>query len=325
MEFSKDLLRIDADKTADELAAQIKRQIHQDLKRGGAVVGISGGIDSSVVAALCAKALGPDRVLGVIMPEKESASESRRLAEELAAQLGITHLVNNIAPVLEGYGCYKMRNEAIRRVFPDFQDNWTVKITIGSKLLEREGFNYFNLAVEAPDGQTMTKRMPPAEYLQVVAASNLKQRTRMSQLYYHAERLNYAVAGTGNKDEHELGFFVKYGDGGADLKPIAHLFKLQVFQLAEALPVPKEIVKRIPTTDTYSAEVTQTEFFFGIDFDLLDPIWYGMENKFAPAAIAKGLGLTVDQVERVIKDIQQKKRSTNYLRMEPLEISPAKK
>jgi NAD+ synthase len=200
-----------------------------------------------------------------------------------------------------------------------------VKITIGSKLLEREGFNYFNLAVEAPDGQTMTKRMPPAEYLQVVAASNLKQRTRMSQLYYHAERLNYAVAGTGNKDEHELGFFVKYGDGGADLKPIAHLFKLQVFQLAEALPVPKEIVKRIPTTDTYSAEVTQTEFFFGIDFDLLDPIWYGMENKFAPAAIAKGLGLTVDQVERVIKDIQQKKRSTNYLRMEPLEISPAKK
>jgi len=199
-----------------------------------------------------------------------------------------------------------------------------MKITIGSKLLEREGFNYFNLVVETPDGRSLSKRMPQAEYLQVVAASNLKQRTRMSQLYYHAERLNYAVVGTGNKDEHELGFFVKYGDGGADLKPIAHLFKLQVFQLATVLPVPKEIQNRIPTTDTYSAEVPQTEFFFGVDFDILDPVWYGMENNYAPADIAKGLGLTVDQVERVMKDIQQKKRSTNYLRMEPLEIGPVK-
>jgi NAD+ synthase len=324
MEFSKNLLRIDAEKTAADLAAVIKRQIHQDLKRSGAVVGISGGIDSSVVAALCAKALGPDKVLGVMLPEKESASESKTLGEKLATQLGIHHMVNNIAAPLEGYGCYKMRNEAIRRVFPEFQDSWPMKITIGSKLLEREGFNYFNLVVETPDGRSLSKRMPQAEYLQVVAASNLKQRTRMSQLYYHAERLNYAVVGTGNKDEHELGFFVKYGDGGADLKPIAHLFKLQVFQLATVLPVPKEIQNRIPTTDTYSAEVPQTEFFFGVDFDILDPVWYGMENNYAPADIAKGLGLTVDQVERVMKDIQQKKRSTNYLRMEPLEIGPVK-
>jgi len=166
MEFSKNLLRIDAEKTAADLAAVIKRQIHQDLKRSGAVVGISGGIDSSVVAALCAKALGPDKVLGVMLPEKESASESKTLGEKLATQLGIHHMVNNIAAPLEGYGCYKMRNEAIRRVFPEFQDSWPMKITIGSKLLEREGFNYFNLVVETPDGRSLSKRMPQAEYLQ---------------------------------------------------------------------------------------------------------------------------------------------------------------
>lgn len=320
MEFSKDLLRLDAAKTIDDLAGQIRKQVLQVLKRNGVVVGISGGIDSSVVAALSVKALGPERVFGVMLPETESNSDSETLAAKLAKSLGIKTTLSNISGALEGFGCYRHRNEAIKKIFPEFQDNWTVKITIGSKPLEREAFNYFNVTVESPTGVSMTKRMPPAEYLQVVAASNFKQRSRMTTLYYHGERLNYAVAGTGNKDEHELGFFVKYGDGGADFKPIAHLFKLQVYQLAEILPIPKEIVSRIPTTDTYSAEVTQTEFFYGVPFDILDPVWYGMEQNIPAETMAKGLKLTVEQVERVIKDIQQKKRGTNYLRMEPLEI-----
>jgi NAD+ synthase len=100
------------------------------------------------------------------------------------------------------------------------------------------------------------------EYLQIVAASNLKQRTRMSTLYYHAEMRNYAVIGTANKNEHDQGFFVKYGDGGVDIQPIAHLFKTQVYQLARYLGVPEEIQQRPPTTDTYSASCTQEEFSF---------------------------------------------------------------
>jgi NAD+ synthase len=185
--------------------------------------------------------------------------------------------------------------------------------------LEKDSLNYFKVTVESPDGAVRSKRMPLKEYLQIVAASNFKQRARMAMLYYHAERLNRAVVGTGNKDEHSLGFFVKYGDGGTDTKPIAHLFKLQVFQLAEVLPIPGEIRRRTPTTDTYSAEVTQTEFFFGVDFDLLDLIWHGLDNDVPAEAIAEQLNLTPEQVMRVYKDIRQKQRSTNYLRMPPLE------
>lgn len=321
MKFDKDILKLDAEKTIEEIVAKIKKQIRQDLKKTGAVLGISGGIDSSVCAALCAKALGPENVLGVMLPEKESSPDSRNLAQELADGLGIKSMVNNIAPALEGFGCYDMRDEAIKRVFPEYSpETHTNKITIGSNPLEKAALNFFNVVIEDKEGNVQSKRLPRNEYLQIVAASNLKQRTRMTHLYYHAERLNYAVVGTGQKDEHELGFFVKYGDGGADLKPIAHLYKLQVFQIGASLPIPKDILTRIPTTDTYSSEVTQTEFFYGSPFEILDPCWYALENNIPIEDVAKGLDLTIEQVERVQKDIQQKIRGTNYLRREPMHI-----
>lgn len=159
------------------------------------------------------------------------------------------------------------------------------------------------------------------EYLQIVAATNFKQRTRMSMLYYHAERLNYAVMGTGNKNEHDEGFFVKWGDGGADVKPIAHLFKSQVFQLAEYLGVPKEICERIPTTDTYTAECTQEEFFFRLPYQILDTVWYAMENGYSVEEVAREMDLSAEQVKRVWDDITRKIKATEYLRMHPLEIN----
>lgn len=319
MDFHKNILKIDTAKVTEELTELIRKQIRQELKREGAVVGISGGIDSTVVATLCTRALGPDKVLGVIMPETDSSPESRKLAENLARHLGIEFVVENITGALDGFKCYERRNEAIKQVFPDFKPEYKTKITIGSKPLEGDTLSYFKLTMEKPDGEEKSKRLPLKQYLQVVAASNFKQRTRMSTLYYHAERLNRAVAGTGNKDEHELGFFVKYGDGGADLKPIAHLFKMQVFQLAEYLKVPEDIRRRIPTTDTYSAEVTQTDFFFGVNFDILDPVWYALEHDIPADKVAGELNLSVDQVERIFRDIQQKKRNTTYLRLPPLE------
>ena len=140
----------------------------------------------------------------------------------------------------------------------------------------------------------------------------------MSMLYYHAESKNFAVVGTGNKNEHEQGFFVKYGDGGADVKPIAHLFKTQVFQLGEHLGMPDEIQNRIPTTDTYSAEQTQEEFFFRLPFDILDTIWFGWEKGVSAADIASALELKPEQVDNVIHDIKRKIAATEYLRMNPL-------
>jgi len=203
-------------------------------------------------------------------------------------------------------------------VFPEYSAGWKNKIVLPTNILEKDTFNYFNLTVESPKGEVFTKRMPLEAYLQVVAASNLKQRLRMTTLYYHAEKRNYAVVGTGNKDEHMQGFFVKYGDGGADLKPIAHLFKIQVYQVAEAIGVPVEIIKRTPTTDTYSFEVTQEEFFFGLDFYTMDMLWHAMENDVPPSEAAAVLGLTTEQAEKGYANIKRKVTATEYLRMTPL-------
>lgn len=319
MKFTKDSLKIDAEKVAEDLGDTIRRQIRRTCKKSGAVVGISGGIDSSVCAALCAKALGPKRVMGVMMPETDSSSESETLARELAGTFGFETIKEELSAGLAGLGCYERRDEAVRSVFPEFDDSYTSKITIPSNILEKDIYNFFQLTVQKKGEEPQTRRLPLEAYLQIVAASNLKQRLRMTTLYYHAERKNWAVVGTGNKDEHMQGFFVKYGDGGADLKPIAHLFKVQVYQLAEYLGVPKSIIGRTPTTDTYSAEVTQEEFFFGLDFYTMDMLWYAMEQKVPPAEAAEVLGLTVEQVERGYANIERKIVATEYLRAAPLE------
>lgn len=318
MTFTKDSLKIDAARVADELCQTMRNQIRRDLKKTGAVVGISGGIDSSVCAALAARALGPKRVVGIMMPETDSSPESESLARELAAAFGFETIKENISAGLAGLGCYQRRDEAVKSVFPEFDETYTSKITIPSNILEKESFNFFNLTIANKNGEK-TKRLPLEAYLQIVAASNLKQRLRMTTLYYHAEKRNWAVVGTGNKDEHMQGFFVKYGDGGADLKPIAHLFKIQVYQLAEYLGVPSGIIKRTPTTDTYSAEVTQEEFFFGLDFYTMDMLWYAMETGVPPAEAARVLNISAEQAEKGYANIQRKITATEYLRLAPLE------
>ena len=306
---------------AEQIAQFMRDRLRKDLHKTGAVVGISGGIDSSVCAALACKAVGPERVVGIMMPETDSSSTSERLARELGKKFGFETIKEEISGGLAGLGCYRRRDEAIRSVFPDYNDKWKNKITIPTNILEKDTFNYFNLTVENEKGEVFTRRMPLQAYLQVVAASNLKQRLRMTTLYYHAEKRNWAVIGTGNKDEHMQGFFVKYGDGGADIKPIAHLFKVQVYQLAEALGVPESIIHRTPTTDTYSFEVTQEEFFFGLDFYRMDMLWYALENDVPAEEAAGVLGLTVEQVRHGYANIGRKVTATEYLRMPPIEMA----
>ena len=318
MKFTKDSINIEPAKVFSEISSKLKEDVTKKLRKRGAVVGISGGIDSSVVLAICAKTFGADHVLGVMMPENDSNPDSLELAKKLSAKFNTKYVVENMTEALAGYGCYKRRDEAIKNVFPEFNNNYKAKITLPTNLMEKESLNVFQLTIIDPAGKIKSERLPLKEYLQIVAASNFKQRSRMSMLYYHAEARNYAVIGTGNKNEHEQGFFVKYGDGGADIKPIAHLFKTQVFQFAEYLEVPDEIRKRTPTTDTYSAEQTQEEFFFRVPFGILDRVWYGWEQNVPPNEIAKALELTEENVESIIHDTQRKIRTTEYLRMEPL-------
>ena len=296
----------------------LRRAVHQELRRQGAVVGISGGIDSSVVLALCARAFGPQRVVGVLLPEGESSPDSVVLAQKVAGQYGVQTVTEDITAALQGFGCYRRRDEAIARLFPEYGPGWKAKIVLPGNLLEEETLNIFYLTVTSPEGQEFNQRLPLREYYQVVAASNFKQRTRMAMLYYHAELRNYAVIGTANRDEHNLGFFVKYGDGGVDVSPIVHLFKTQVYQLAKYLDVPEEIQDRVPTTDTYSAGSTQEEFFFRVPFDVLDVVWSGYERGVSSEELAETLALSTEQVERVVADIVRKQRTTAYLRMPPI-------
>ena len=318
MNYTKDSIKIDPAKEVEKITSKLREDVTKKLKKRGAVVGISGGIDSSVVLALCAKAFGPDRVFGVMMPENDSNPDSLELAKKLSEKFNTKYVVENMTDALAGFGCYKRRDEAIKKVFPEFNSNYKAKITLPTNLMEKETLNVFQLTIITPDGKTKSERIPLKEYLQIVAASNFKQRSRMCMLYYHAEARNYAVIGTGNKNEHEQGFFVKYGDGGADIKPIAHLFKTQVFQLADHLEVPEEIRQRTPTTDTYSAEQTQEEFFYRVPFDILDRVWFGWEQGVPSKKIAQALELTEENVESIVHDTKRKIRTTEYLRMEPI-------
>jgi NAD+ synthase len=318
MKYSRDDILLDAKQETARLIEKLKDDVLHKLKKRGVVIGISGGIDSSVVLALCAKTFGPKHVLGIMMPETDSSPDSLDLAKLVADTYGVSYVIENMSPSLDGFKCYNRRDEAIKNVFPEYDKSYKAKIVLPSNLLEKETLNLFSMTIISPDGEETTKRLPIKEYLQIVAASNFKQRSRMCMLYYHAESRNYAVIGTGNKNEHEQGFFVKHGDGGTDVKPIVHLFKTQVYQIAAELDIPKIIQERIPTSDTYSAEQTQEEFFFRLPFDLLDRIWYAWEKGIAPEEIAKALDLKPDQVENVIHDIQRKIATTEYLRMNPI-------
>lgn len=315
--FTKSVLDIDAEVVANEIADALRAQVLGTLKKRGMVVGLSGGIDSSVVASLAVRAFGKEKVLGLFMPERDSSGDSLRLGKTLASSLGIEAIVEDIAPALEGAGCYARQVDAIQKVFPEYGEGYKCKITLPS-ILESDRLNVSQLTIETPTGEQKTQRMPVGAYLQLVAATNFKQRIRKMMEYYHADRLNYAVSGTPNRLEYDQGFFVKQGDGAADAKPIAHLYKTQVYALARHLGVPAEICARPPTTDTFSMAQSQEEFYFALPYDRMDLCLYAFNHNVPAAEVAASVSLTKEQVERVYRDIESKRRATKYLHARPL-------
>ncbi len=319
--FNKQMLDIDSAAESNRIVREM-RQTVKNLRRRGGVVGVSGGVDSAVVLALAVRAFGAKRVTAVALPEKDSEPESVELARCVADHYSVSLIVEDITEALQGLDCYWRRDEAIRRVFPQYDPHagYTAKLVLPQNLLEEDSLNLFSLAIVTPDGSEETQHLPLPEYLQIVAASNFKQRTRMAMLYYHAEYRNYAVIGTANKNEHDQGFFVKYGDGGVDMRPIGHLLKTQVYQLATYLDVPKPIRTRQPTTDTYSAHQSQEEFFFRMPFAVMDLLWIAQEQEVPMAEVAQVMDLTPEQVQRAFNDFSRKRRTTAYLRTPPVEF-----
>ena len=311
-----DLSRLPAG-TTERITDAIRREVLETLRRRGAVVAVSGGIDSSVVAAMCVRALGPERVMALMLPERDSSPAALRLATLLADHLGVDRVVEDIEPALTALGCYDRQLEAIRTVVPEYGDGWRCKLVLPS-LLDGDRLNLVSLTVQDPAGVETSHRMPRAAYLQMVAATNFKQRVRKTLEYYHADRLHHVVAGTPNRLEYDQGFFVKQGDGAADIKPIAHLYKTQVYALAAELGLPDEIQQRSPTTDTFSLPQSQEEFYFALPYQQMDRCLWAYERGLSAEDAAAHLGgLTAEQVERVYRDIEAKRRVARYLHHAP--------
>ncbi|MER9352061.1 NAD(+) synthase [Mesorhizobium sp. M0025] len=308
-------LAIDPAAETDRIVAALREQL-RGIRKRGLVLGLSGGIDSSVSAALAARAVGHQNVLCVLMPESDSDPESLRLGHLVADTFGVEAVVEDIGPTLRAMGCYERRDAFIRELVPDYGEGWASKIVIAN-VLEGEGYNISSLVVQDPQGKQTKLRMPVAVYLGIVAATNMKQRTRKQLEYYHADRLNFAVLGTPNRLEYDQGFFVKNGDGAADVKPIAHLYKTQVYALAAYLGIPEEIRNRPPTTDTYSLAQTQEEFYFSLPYDRMDLCLYGLNNGVSAEVVGQAAGLAASQIERVWADIAAKRKATRYLHLRP--------
>lgn len=316
MKFHKDILRIDCEKEVERICEFIREQM-LSMRRDGAVIGLSGGIDSALCAELCVRALGKEKVFGLILPEKESSPISKEFALKQARELGIKTETIDISPTLKGFGTYEKRDKVMREIFPEYDTHYRFKITLPPDLLSRDAFNFFTLTIDNGRGSVKSARLKKGTLNAIIAATDTKQRTRMMHLYYFAEKTNYFVCGTTNRSETIQGFFVKYGDGGVDIEPIAHLYKTQVYQLSEYTGVIGEILQRTPSPDTYSFEVSDEEFFFRIPYDKLDLLLYSWEKKVPIAEVCEVMNLTEDQVKRAFRDFSAKYNATRHLRRLP--------
>ncbi len=311
------LLNFDPKDEVDKICNRIKSLLMQPLKKRGLIIAISGGIDSSTCLALAAKAIGNKKILSLQMPERQSADETIGISKRLAEHFNVEAIHEDITPILESVNFYNRYDDAVRKVIPEYGKGWKSKITVPD-VTQHKGFTFFWVIAQNPEGEVFKKRLSLPAYLEIVAATNFKQRIRKMLEYYHADRLNYAVIGTPNRLEYDQGFFVKLGDGAADIKPIAHLYKTQVYSIAKFLGVPEEICNRRPTTDTYSLPQGQDEFYFSLPYEKMDICLFGKNNQIDIEKIANKINLSIEQVKLVLQDIDTKRSTTKYLHLAPI-------
>jgi NAD+ synthase len=319
MGFNRNILNLNPELETTRICGFIREQVSL-FKRDGVVIGLSGGVDSSLCSEMAVRALGADNVLGLILPEKESNPVSETYAAKQASKLGIKTITEDVTPTLTGFGTYRKRDSAIQEIFPDYQENYKIKIVLPEDILGRDGLNYYTLIVSDPQGNQSKIRLNIATLRRIVAATNTKQITRMMYLNYYAELRNYLVCGTTNHSEYIQGFFVKYGDGGVDLEPLVHLYKEQVYQLANFTGIIPEIINRTPSPDTFSYVVSDEEMYFRMPYQILDYLLYAWEHNIQVSEVSSGMNLSEEQVQRAWRDFKSKYQTTRLARLPSLSL-----
>jgi len=314
----RNFLEIDLASTVETITKRIREALAHDLRKRGLVVAVSGGIDSAACAALATRAVGPDKVLALLLPERDSSTTTQSLGQTVVSHLGVPHIRQDIAPILEALGCYRWRDDAIRTLVPEYRETWKSKIVLTRQ--SGAGYHFFNLIVQDDQGHQIERRLPHSQYLQIVAAMNFKQRVRKLIEYFHADRMNYAVVGTPNRLEYDQGFFVKNGDGAADIKPIAHLYKTQVYALARHMGLPPEVCQSVPTTDTYSLPQGQDEFYFGLPYEQMDAALWARDHGLSALDLASHLGVSEAHAQQIFREIESKRQVARYLHAHPVLI-----
>jgi NAD+ synthase len=317
MTFNLDVLKIDPAQELEKLSTFMVEQMNVVFRRKGVIVGLSGGIDSALIAAIAVHAMGKEKVVGLVLPETESNPISSEYAIKHAQTLGIEHRQIDITPTVDSVVSYQWRDAFMQKLIPEYQPGYKYNISLPTDLLERDTFSFYRLQLQMPDGEIKKKRLKLDDFHTITSFANIKIRARMLHLYAEAERRNLLVVGTTNRTEFILGDYCKYGDGGTDIEPLTHLYKNQIYQLADHLDVIPEIYDRQPSPDTFSLPVSDQEFFFRIPFAKLDHLIYAWEHEIPINEVATVLDLSQDAVERAFKDFASKYRATAHLREVP--------
>ena len=316
MEQIPDFLQIkDLETTVNSITNFIKNEVFEKFQKSGAVLGLSGGIDSAVTCGLCLKSLNPEKILGLIMPERESDSQSQETAENVGKKFNIETKVIDITNILESFGVYEKKENIVKEKFPDFDSECKYRVVVPPKLESSVGIPY----LEILDGKGIAhkNKISSSEFLYLTAATSIKHRVRMALLYYHAEKNHLVVAGTTNKSEYMQGYFVKYGDGGSDIEPLVNLYKSQIYQLGKFLNVPNEVISKDASPDVWSYATNDEEFFYSVPYKIVDLILYGRENNLSIDEIQKHSKISIENIEKLLKFQDLKHIKSNHMREMP--------
>ena len=316
MEQIPDFIKIkNLEESVNSICDFIKNEISTKFKKNGAVIGISGGIDSAVTAALCIRAIGSEKVLGLIMPEKESEPKSQILAKQFADNYNIKTEIIDISYILDSFGVYENKEKIVKEKFPNFNNDCKYRLVVPPKFENTVGIPYLDILDEKNKQHKL--KISSFEFLALTAATSIKHRVRMTMLYYHSEKNNFAVVGTTNKSEYLQGYFVKYGDGGSDIEPITNLYKSQIYQLGKFLNIPKEILLKDASPDVWSFTTNDEEFFYSVPYETVDLILYARENNLTVKEIQKFSNLSEENIENLLRLQNQKQNKSQHMREIP--------